>query len=283
MKKQLLLAIAVFAVVFNSCKKEYLTPAAISTSSVDEIYTETSLPVQKAITCNVDNNIGGYLEALPAHYSNHPGMYYPLIIFLHGHGQLGDGSQSSLQNVTASSIPHLIATQQFPANFKVKNATKQFIVISPQFKFWPGNSDVSDMLNYAIKKYRIDTTRIYFTGLSMGGGILWDYTCNFGKRIAAIVPMAGSSWPTTEKGQCIAQDSVAVWAFQNNTDPTVPSWYSIDYVHYINSYNPLIPAKLTLWPTGGHDCWTEASDPNYRENGKNIYEWMLSYRKKKLI
>ena len=280
MRKQLVIATTIFIVVFNSCKKEDLTPVAVSTSSVDNMYTETSLPVQKAITYNVDANIGGYLEALPAHYADHTGMHYSLIIFLHGQGEIGDGSQSSLPIVADNSIPHLIATQQFPANFSVGGGTYQFIVLSPQFKSWPQTADINDMFNYAIKKYRIDTTRLYLCGLSMGGGGVEDYAWSSGKRISALVSFSGASYPTTYKGQCIAQDTIGFWAFHNNDDGTVPPFYSIDYVQYINNYNPHRKAKLTLWPSGGHDSWTKGSDPNYRENGKNIYEYMLSYRKK---
>lgn len=282
MKGKILIVTAIFAVVFNSCKKDDLTsPVAVNASSVNELYTETGLPVQKPITYAVDANIGGYLEALPAHYANHPKLRYPVIIFLHGQGELGNGSQSSLPIVADNSIPKLIAAQTFPANFTVNGKTYQFIVLSPQFKAWPQPSDINDMISYAAKKYRIDTTRLYLAGLSMGGGGVWDYAWNFGKRVTAIVPMAGASYPTTYKGQQIALDSIAVWAFQNNDDPTVPPFYSIDYVQYINSYNPFTPAKLTLWPNGGHDCWTKASDPAYTENGTNIYQWMLSYQKTK--
>ncbi len=236
--------------------------------------------MQTAITHKVDANIGGFLQALPAHYADHPQQKFALIIFLHGQSETGDGSQSSLAKVSKNSIPHLIATGQWPQNFIVNGLTYQFIVLSPQFKSWPQPSEINDMLNYAINKYRLNYEKLYVVGLSMGGGGTWDYAWNYGKRITGIVPMAGASYPTSYKGQQIAQDSVAVWAFQNNDDPTVPSWYSTDYVQYINNY-PDIPAKLTLWPTGGHDCWTKASDPNYTENGLNIYQWMLSHNKKK--
>lgn len=280
--RKIFLATALAAVVvLASCKKEASTANALSASSVDEAYTETGIPVQKAITYNVNSNIGGYLEALPAHYVNHPGMRYPVIIFLHGQGESGNGSQSSLPVVANNSIPHLIATGAFPANFTVGSSTFQFIVLSPQFKSWPQPADIDAMISYAKTKYQIDTTRLYLAGLSMGGGGVWDYAWNLGKRVTAIVPMAGASYPTTYKAQQIALDSIAVWAFQNNDDPTVPSYYSINYVQYINQYHPFTPAKLTLWPSGGHDCWTKASDPNYTENGKNIYQWMLSYQKKK--
>ncbi len=281
MKKNFLIAIAISAVVFNSCKKDNVTSPALSASDESSLYKETGLPVQTPITYAVDANIGGYLEALPAHYVNHPALKYPLIIFCHGQGELGNGSQSSLPIVADNSIPHLIATQAFPANFVSGGKNYQFIVLSPQFKGWPQPSDINDIISYAAKKYRVDTTRLYLAGLSMGGGGVWDYAWNLGKRITAIVPMAGASYPEPVKGQQIALDSVAVWAFQNNDDPTTPPFYSIDYVQYINSYNPFVQAKLTLWPSGGHDCWTKASDPTYTENGMNIYQWMLSFKKVK--
>ena len=277
-----LIATAIFAVtIATSCKKEGTNSIPVSASSVEQAYKETGLTVQKPITYNVNSNIGGYLEALPAHYTSYPTLRFPVIIFLHGQGEVGNGSQSSLSVVANNSIPHLIAMKTFPSNFIVNGVNYQFIVLSPQFKSWPQSSDIDAMINYAKSKYRIDTTRLYLAGLSMGGGGVWDYAWNSGKRVTAIVPMAGASYPTTYKGQQIALDSMAVWAFQNNDDPTIPSWYSTNYVQYINQYRPFTPAKVTLWPTGGHDCWTKASDPNYTENGKNIYQWMLSYQKKK--
>ena len=53
---------------------------------------------------------------------------------------------------------------------------------------------------------------------------------------------------------------------------------AIDYVKYINNNNPLIPAKKTIFPGEGHVIWDEVTDPNYKEGGKNIYEWMLTYK-----
>jgi hypothetical protein len=50
----------------------------------------------------------------------------------------------------------------------------------------------------------------------------------------------------------------------------------------LDSFHPAIPPRLTEFePMGllGHDAWTRATDPHYRENNKNIYEWMLSYHR----
>lgn len=267
---------------FISCQKDStLSSPSIPVTSSDEsdLYTETSPTVQTPVSHTVNSNIGGFLEALPAHYANHPRKLYPLIIFLHGQGELGSGSVSDLNKITDNAIPKLISNKTFPSNFIVHDTTYQFIVLSPQFKAWPQPADVQSMINYATNHYHVNKNRIYVCGLSMGGGGTWDYTWNAGQHIAAIVPISGASWPTTEKADDIASDTVAVWAFHNNNDPTVPSWYSQDYVDYINETNPLIKAKLTMFNASTHDAWTTATDPNYKENGKNIYEWMLSFKK----
>ncbi len=284
MKTEILI-ITIFTIITlaTSCKKEDLASVSVSASApgVDASYTETNFTKETLITKKIDANIGGYVECLPAHYADHPTLKFPLIIYLHGQGSLGDGSQTSLTKVQHDGITNWITNQKFPNNFLVGSTSYQFIVLSPQFKGWPQPSDINDMLNYAIGKYHLDYERIYVSGNSMGGGCTWDYATAYGKRITGIAPVSGASWPTTEKAQPIAQDTVAVWAFHNSGDSSVPAWYSIDYVQYINDYNPYIPAKLTLFNASGHTASTTAYDPSYEENGLNLYEWMLSYKKVK--
>lgn len=240
---------------------------------------ETKPPVQKGITVNVNANIGGYMEALPALYDSTT-KPYPLLVFIHGVGELGNGADQ-LPNVAGPGVPGLIKNKKFPANFKVGDKNFSFIVITPQFKKWPAVADLNGMITYAIAKYRIDTTRMYVSGLSMGGGVTWDYAGTHPGRIAAIAPICGASGPNDTKAKNMANASLAVWAFHNEDDPTVTVNNSKGYVSKINSYSPLIPAKLTLWPTGGHDAWTKATDPTYKENNMNMYEWMLQYSRTK--
>lgn len=282
MKKSIWAAAALCAAVFfNSCKKDNSVPVALTASSnTSDMYTETGLTVQTPITHKIDTNIGGYLEALPKHYADHPKKRFPIIIFLNGSGSVGDGSQLSLQVEDNIAIPKLIRQGTFPENFTVSGFTYQFIVLTPQFQNWPQPSDVNDFINYAIKTYRIDTTRLYICGLSMGGGGAWDYAAStWGKRLAAVVPICGASGPSTQKGQAIAQNNVPVWAFHNNGDPVVPYSYSVDYIKYINSYSPKVKAKLTTFQNTVHDAWDKACNPTYTENGLNMYEWLLSYKK----
>ncbi len=224
-----------------------------------------------------------YYEYLPQGYSSTGSQKYPLMIFVHGSGEMGDGSPSQLQRVLKHGPPKLINQDVFPNSFTVNGQTFKFVIISPQFTDWPGDTEIDDVIDYAIQHYNVDTSRIYLTGLSMGGGAVWEYAGDDiaqGKRIAAIVPIAGASWPAYFRCANIAAANIAVWATHNIGDPTVPSFYTIDYVNTIDTVpsppNPL--ALKTIFQSNTHDAWTQTYDVNFKPNGVNVYEWMLQYR-----
>jgi hypothetical protein len=77
----------------------------------------------------------------------------------------------------------------------------------------------------------------------------------------------------------IAGNKVPAWAFHNDDDPVVTVNSTRRYARMINAADPAAAVRVTIWPTGGHDAWTRASDPSYKENGKNMYEWMLGFKR----
>lgn len=244
---------------------------------------ETRPPVQSPVYMSVNANIGGFYTALPARYDS-TSKKYPLMIFCHGIGELGDGSAASLPAVLRNGPPRLINAGTFPPSFSAEGQSYSFIVISPQFKSWPGAGDINAMISYAIANYRVDTTRIYITGLSMGGGVTWDYAGSSrynAMRVAAILPISGASYPTQQKADTIAAAHLPVWALHNQNDPTVSSSNSINFVAYINNANPPPDPKaiLTIFPVSGHDAWSKAYDPAFTLNGMNVYQWMLQYHR----
>jgi predicted peptidase len=274
--------------LFVSCKKDDAVYADTSAKVSDvtggtsnapdpNAVAETRSAVQKPVTVSVSGGIGGYQEALPARYDSTT-KKYPLLIFIHGTGEMGDGN-ANLGLVANIGTAGLIKAQKFPASFTVNGVNHSFIVLSPQFKRWPAPEDINALIDHAVAKYRIDQSRIYVSGLSMGGGATWDYAAAFSNRVAAIAPICGATEPTAAKGQKIADGKVAVWAFHNMDDRTVTVHNTIGFIEKINAAHPSIPARSTLWANGGHDSWSRATDPNYRENGLNMYEWLLQYSK----
>jgi len=297
MKFLKLAPIAIALVLFASCSKQLDVPAqppvdqatvsALPTASLatPQAAAATTTPaapmVQKAVYKTITANVGGFLEALPGNYASSTESY-PLIIFLHGAGEMGNGT-TDLAKVANNGIPNLIKNNKFPASFTVKGTNYSFIVLSPQFKNIPATLDVNTLIDYAIKTYRVDASRIYVSGLSMGGGITWYYGGNYFGRVAAIVPMCGAVTPNDRQAKNIATSGMAVWAFHNNADPTVTVNNTYTALSSINAYSPVIAPRKTIFTAAMHNCWTKASDPNYKEtiNGTsmNIYEWMLQYKR----
>jgi predicted peptidase len=271
--KAILVVVSVI-MILPGCKKE-----TVATGKQADNLPETQPAIQTAVNANITSNIGGFYKALPALYDS-TSKKYPLLIFLHGVGELGNGT-TDLSKVLVNAVPRLLNQKTFPPQFTVNGANYSFIVINPQFKQWPQPSDVNSMIDYAIKNWRVDTTRIYVSGLSMGGGNTWDYAIAYPNRIAAIVPISGASWPSQEQCGNMAKANLPVWAFHNNDDGTVSVNTTNAIIDYINSFNPAIVAKKTIWPSGGHDAWSKATNPATKEcDGKNMYEWMLQYTRK---
>lgn len=122
-----------------------------------------------------------YLLYLPDDYSDEPEDALPLIMFLHGAGERG----SNLKGVRTQGLPHkLDAGDNIP-----------FIVLAPQCPLddWWANytHTLITMLDYVIEHYNVDETRVYLTGLSMGGFGTWHLATEYPNRFTAIAPICG--------------------------------------------------------------------------------------------
>jgi hypothetical protein len=233
------------------------------------------------ISTVVNANCKGFYEYLPGGY-NTGNQTYPLLIFVHGLGELGDGSATKLPLILRNGPPKLINQKLWPDSFNAGGKQRRFIVLSPQFIKWPTNLDIDTLIEYALANYRVDPSRIYMTGLSMGGGVVWNYaggSSRNARRIAAVVPVCGASYPDLTRSYTMASNDLPVWATHNNGDPTAPVSYSNGYVDNMNNApNPPSPlARKTIFVSNSHDAWSATYNPTFREENKNVYEWMLQY------
>ncbi len=277
--------------ILNACQKTILpsTPTQsdnedVGLSAAVPVIVETSPAILSPVPGKISTNILGYYEGLPAHYKQ-TSQKYPVIFCFHGGGQYGDG-HTHLDTVLSDGIPRLLRDKKFPPSFTVGTKVFSFIVIMPQQVRPAQNYEIAALVNYAKAKYRIDTTRMYFSGFSLGGRQASDYAAYQPRRVAAMTNMGGMMFMNSNysnKCKVIAAANVAIWQFHAKNDSAWKYTESIRFVNTVNSFNPVTPARLTIFPKDirrlNHDCWTQASDPSYKENGKNIYEWMLSYRR----
>jgi predicted peptidase len=283
----LLLVFLSFFLIISACRKNKSTSLINDPDVPGGVDTTPNLPEnpptpritynQVAVHTFVGNDVGGFYEALPPSYDS-TDEKYPLLLFLHGGGELGDGSDTSLPLILKNSVTKRLYEKTLPVKFTVGDRDFSLIVISPQFKEWPKVEDVHDVMDYALRHYRVDSSRIYLAGLSMGGGVTWEYAgSKYGTQLAAIVPICGASWADTAVATQIAKNNVPIWAFHNEDDPTVTVNSTKRYLRLINAAHPTATIRVTYWPSDMHDAWTKASDPEYREDGKNMYEWMLQF------
>jgi predicted peptidase len=217
----------------------------------------------------------GFLEARPDNYGK---KKHPVIIFLHGSDQRGNG-KSELYKVTTHGIPRITKNKSLSVN------GSSFIVLSPQLDNKYGDWQlfyIDEMLKYA-KTLSIDSSRIYLTGLSLGGGGVLAYasasSTNAGK-FAAIVPVCAVCFYDYQKLQNIARAGTPVWAFVGAADKVVKPLCTTQAVDGINFWKPPVAARKSVYKDVGHNAWDRAYDPTHKFHNPNVYEWMLSHRRK---
>jgi dienelactone hydrolase len=284
MKISLPLCLALALCLFACTENTPVTPVIPNIPSGSD-KPESDFPIQRQVNVPTGTTIAGFYEALPASYDTGKNTY-PLLISITGAGERGDGSPIELPRVLKPYGPaQMIDGGIFPKDFLVDGKYYAFIVLSIQMRTNKRASadDIEEFLTYARDHYRIDKERIYMTGISLGGGSVWDYAVDnvlFARTLAAITPMAGKSiGPTKAQGKIIADANLPVWAFHSEFDPEVPPAYSINFVNWINEFSPGL-ARLTLIPTDTHICWKWSYDPKYAEQDSvNVYEWMLMHKR----
>ena len=217
--------------------------------------TQQEKTFEKEITTKVKMN---YLLYLPDDYEKSD-KAYPLMLFLHGAGESGQG----LERVKVHGPPKRIAGgKSFP-----------FIVVSPQS---PGGGWSPVVLNALLDeieaKYRVDKSRVYLTGLSMGGGGTWTLAAAHPERFAAIAPVCGAfRAPEGSKAAAERIKGIPVWVFHGAKDTTVPIARSEEMVKALKEAGADV--QFTVYPDAGHDSWTETYD------NPKLYEWFLSHKK----
>ncbi|MGX5820505.1 carboxylesterase family protein [Chitinophaga lutea] len=254
MMKKNLATIFMFAGLFllGACsdkQHETISPDTETGAQPDAPHTAYQVMFKKV---SAPRGITDFVLQLPADYSRDPQKKWPVIIFLHGIGERG----SDLNIVKRAGLAgRASADPAFP-----------FIVVSPQCKAdgWWNVSDLDAVFADVKQLSNVDLSRVYLTGLSMGGFGTWDWANVRRANFAAIVPICGGGTPS----QACNMKTLPVWVFHNADDPTVNVSGSRDMVNALKSCgNTLV--KYTENPTGGHDAWTRAY------NDPALYKWLL--------
>ena len=205
-----------------------------------------------------------YLLYLPKDYDAKGGKSWPLVLFLHGAGERG----TNLQRVAIHGPPMLV---KLGTNFP-------FIVVAPQCpegERWE-NENLLQLLDHVMKTCQVDASRVYLTGLSMGGYGTWKLGLAHPEKFAAIVPICGGGERIdvllAGRERAAALKDLAVWAFHGAKDPVVPLEESERMVDAFKKAG-VKEVKLTVYPEADHNSWTAAYF------NPELYEWLLKHQR----
>jgi predicted peptidase len=199
-----------------------------------------------------------YLLSEPKGYATDESKKWPLLVFLHGAGERGD----DLNLLKKHGPPKLIA------------AGKEFeaIVVCPQVptgEFWNPHG-VKALVDEVRKSHRVDESRIYLTGISMGGFGTFDTIAAYPGVFAAAAPICGGAGINVVKFAPLKD--MPIWIFHGAKDPVVPVAYSEMAMAWFKR-NKAEHVKLTVYPEALHDSWTQTYD------NPEVWKWLFEQRR----
>lgn len=182
----------------------------------------------------------------------------PLIVFISGDGEKG----TDIEKVKIHGPFKYLKTHQLDA-----------YVLAPQCKEnenWDTES-IYELILKIQKENKIDSERIYVTGLSSGGWATWNLAFAHPDLFAANVPVAGFvDLIQLEKTCEIA--NIPTRIFHGLLDDVVKVDYAISVYKELKKCNAK-DVQLTIFDDAGHDSWTRVYD------NPEIYDWMLKQKK----
>lgn len=218
----------------------------------------------------------------------YPGNYdknkkYPLILFLHGAGERGDdnekqlvhGAKLFLTEENKKNFPAIIVFPQCPeesswAATKIDRTTQPFKI---EFDYtaeanWPLIA-ANELVKKLSNEESVDKSRIYITGLSMGGMGTFESVYRYPGLYAAALPICGGGDKARYDKRII---KTAFWVFHGAADAVVDVKLSREMVEKLKSLKTEI--KYSEYPGVNHNSWDNA----FAE--KDYLSWMFAHKRK---
>lgn len=206
-------------------------------------------------TMTLDGKTVAYNLFVPPSYS--PDRNWPTILFLHGSGERGsDGffqtdvgiAHAIRRNHTL--VPALVVMPQCPSNaiWNKPDSAKMALACV---------EDVS-------RDYKVDASRIYLTGLSMGGRGCWFLAARVRNAFAAMVPICGGGDPA----DAAKLTEIPIWAWHGSADKNVPISETEAIVEAIKAAGGKI--EFSRIPGGEHNVWDRAY------GDAKLWQWLFA-------
>jgi predicted peptidase len=202
---------------------------------------------------------------------------FPLIIFLHGSGERGKDNEAQLKwgvgnfatDENMMRYPAFVIAPQCPTGVSWSNFNRDRS--STQMTLLPTPTKPMQLLIELIgrlkRTLRVDTNRVYITGLSMGGYGTYDAIQRYPGLFAAAVPVCGGG--DASRAPLIAH--IPIWIFHGAEDPAVSPLYSLDMLHALTKAGA--HPGFTQYPEVGHFSWLGAY------SDQQMLAWLFRQRK----
>ena len=196
---------------------------------------------------------------------------FPLVIFLHGAGERGNDNEVHINYIkelfldpdNRSRHACYVIAPQCPQKMMWATHSRQANRLVMKEKPATPMQLLIELIGKIEKEFPIDRSRIYVTGLSMGGYGTWDLIARFPNRFAAAVPVCGGGDTNTAE----AIKHIPLWAFHGALDGVVPPNQSRVMIRSIQDAGG--KPGYTEYPDVEHDSWVYA----YRE--PHLLPWLF--------
>ena len=197
---------------------------------------------------------------------------FPLVIFLHGAGERGIDNAVQIKHIARLFLdaenrrqyPCFVLAPQCPEGIMWAAHDKDGSRLVMRKNPTPPMAMLIELIRKVEKEFPIDPTRIYVTGLSMGGYGAWDLLARFPNKFAAAVPICGGGDPQT----AAAISHIPIWAFHGALDEVVVPRHSRVMIKALQDAGG--EPGYTEYPGVAHNSWENAyGDPH-------LLPWMFA-------
>lgn len=203
------------------------------------------------------------------------GEKVPLVFFLHGAGERGTNNVAQLHHGVGELVNWL---DKHEKGFRlvagqVPNG-KRWVEVDWSAKGHAMPAQPSETMGLALQLLdqqladpAVDASRVYVTGISMGGYGTWDMVCRRPETFAAALPICGGG-DVTQAPKIAALPS---WTFHGSKDGAVPVSRSRNMVSALWAAGS--NAHYREYPDMPHNVWTRT----YRDD--EVLKWFFSQRR----
>lgn len=197
---------------------------------------------------------------------------YPLVVYLHGGGGVGDDNLKQIQGGNGYLIDFFTQSEsqtRYPALVVAPQSSGDGWIERPLINPSPARQLklVVELIDELRRTYSIDRKRVYVTGQSLGGFGTFAIVAEFPNLFAAGVPLCGGA----DESKVSSIIKTPLWVFHGEKDEAVPVELSRKIVAAIKKAGGNV--KYTEYPDAGHNIWLKVV------NEPDLLSWLFAQHK----